>query len=91
MPQIDLQFDGQAISNQVTDYQGGTLGVIREFLVDVKNGRVAYALLDLCLASQIPSGKLFAIPWRALILDRHKGSFILNKKMCVIMENLRKL
>lgn len=88
MLSVDLQFEGCAITNQVIDRQGSVLGVIREFLIDVKNGRVIYALLD--TKSPLSTGQLFAIPWRSLVVDRQKGSFMLSEKIYSLVENIRK-
>lgn len=88
MLQVDLQFEGSAITNQVIDRQGSVLGVIREFLIDVKNGRVIYALLD--TKSAFSTGQLLAIPWRNLVVDRQKGSFMLSEKIISLMEIIGK-
>src|SRR5665213_4459357 len=61
----------------VVDRNGDSLGEIKEIMVDVPTGRVAYAVLSfggfLGLAD-----KLFAVPWSALTLDTDNKQFILD-------------
>lgn len=53
------------------------LGVIEEIMLDVADGRVAYAVLS--YGGLLGMGdKLFAIPWSALKLDSETECFILE-------------
>src|ERR1700757_5074279 len=52
----------------VVNESGETLGKIRDIMIDVPSGRVAYAVLS--VGGLMGMGnKLFAIPWAALVLD----------------------
>lgn len=56
---------------------GQDLGNIKEIMIDVASGRVAYAVLS--SGGLLGLGdKLFAIPWRALTLDASRKCFVLN-------------
>lgn len=67
------------------DAHGVALGRIREIMLDVARGRVAYVVL----AFEEPAGsadsaeagttrKLFAVPWEALRLDPARGCLVLD-------------
>jgi sporulation protein YlmC with PRC-barrel domain len=63
--------------DSVVDRNGESLGEIKEIMVDVPTGRVAYAVLS--FGGFLGMGdKLFAVPWSALILDTDKKQFILD-------------
>ncbi|WP_159877745.1 PRC-barrel domain-containing protein [Aquitalea denitrificans] len=63
--------------NAVLNRQGEVLGDIKEIMLNVSNGRVEYAVLAFGGFMGI-GGKLFAVPWRALVLDAINKSFMLN-------------
>src|SRR5689334_623555 len=65
-------FKGEKVVNE----RGERLGDIKEIMLDVGSGRVAYAVLEAGGFLGIGE-KLFAIPWRALTLDTDKKVFIL--------------
>lgn len=53
------------------------LGSIEHIMLDVPNGRVAYAVLS--FGGFLGMGdKLFAVPWRALTLDTENKCFVLD-------------
>lgn len=53
------------------------LGKVKELMIDVPSGRVAYAVLS--FGGFLGAGdKLFAIPWDALTLDEDEKQFILD-------------
>ena len=53
------------------------LGDIKEIMLDMRSGRVAYAVMS--FGGVFGMGeKLFAIPWRALTLDTDNKRFTLN-------------
>lgn len=63
--------------NNVVNREGETLGEIKNIMIDVLRGRVAYAVLS--FGGFLGVGdKLFAIPWRALTLDADNHNFVLD-------------
>ena len=63
--------------DSVRNRAGDDLGKIKEIMIDVPTGRVAYAVLSFGGFMKIGS-KLFAVPWNALTLDEDQKRFILN-------------
>ena len=63
--------------NKVINPQGENLGEIEHIMIDVLNGRVAYAVLSFGGLFGI-GDKLFAIPWNALQLDTDNKCFVLS-------------
>lgn len=56
---------------------GENLGQIRDIVIDVASGRIAYAVVE--FAGLLGLGdKLFAVPWMALTMDADNRCFILN-------------
>ena len=65
------------IGNDVYNTTEEDLGDIKEIMLDVASGRVAYAVLS--FGSFLGLGeKLFAVPWQALKLDTANKRFILD-------------
>jgi len=65
--------EGDKVVNEV----GEDLGEVKDIMIDVPSGRVAYAVLS--FGGILGMGnKLFAIPWQALQLDPENHRFILN-------------
>ncbi|HEV7801284.1 MAG TPA: PRC-barrel domain-containing protein [Burkholderiales bacterium] len=65
--------EGETVQN----HQGETLGEIEEIMLDVRGGRIAYAVL--AVGGFLGMGeKYFAIPWRALTLDTDRKCFLLD-------------
>ena len=63
--------------NDVYNQNGEDLGDIKEIMLDMRTGRVSYAVLS--FGGFLGMGdKLFAVPWRALILDTVNKRFTLN-------------
>ena len=63
--------------NRVINPQGETLGEIREIMLDVPRGRIAYAVMS--SGGFLGLGdKLFALPFSALTLDTDRKCFILD-------------
>jgi PRC-barrel domain len=53
------------------------VGSIKEIMIDVPSGRVAYAVLS--VGGFLGMGdRLFAIPWESLVLDEDRKCFILD-------------
>lgn len=65
------------IGNDVRNHKEEDLGDIKEIMLDVPNGRIAYAVLS--FGGFLGMGdKLFAVPWEALKLDTENECFVLN-------------
>ncbi len=65
------------IGDSVRNPAGEDLGSIKELMLDVHNGRIAYAVLSFGGFLGFGS-KLFAVPWPALTLDADNHCFVLN-------------
>ena len=65
------------IGNDVYNHKEERLGDIKDLMLDISSGTVAYAVLSfggfLGMAD-----KLFAVPWSALVLDTRNKRFLLN-------------
>jgi len=65
------------IGNDVYNRKDEDLGDIKEIMLDLSNGTVAYAVLS--FGGFLGMGdKLFAVPWHALKLDTLNKRFVLN-------------
>ena len=65
------------IGNAVYNHQDDHLGDIKEIMLDMRNGRVAYAVLS--FGGFLGMGeKFFAVPWNALTLDTKNKRFVLK-------------
>jgi sporulation protein YlmC with PRC-barrel domain len=65
------------IGNSVKNERKEDLGTIEDFMLDLRTGRVAYAVLS--FGGFLGMGdKLFAVPWSAMTLDTDDHVFILN-------------
>jgi sporulation protein YlmC with PRC-barrel domain len=65
------------LGNDVYNNDGENLGDIKEFMIDMASGKVAYAVLS--FGGVLGMGdKLFAVPWAALKLDTQNKRFSLN-------------
>ena len=65
------------IGNDVYNHHAEELGDIKEIMLDLRNGTVAYAVLS--VGGFLSMGeKLFAVPWHALTLDTQHKRFVLN-------------
>jgi sporulation protein YlmC with PRC-barrel domain len=65
------------IGNDVYNQKDEDLGDIKEIMLDVRGGRVAYAVLS--FGGFLGMGeKLFAVPWSALTLDTVNKRFVLG-------------
>jgi sporulation protein YlmC with PRC-barrel domain len=63
--------------DSVVDRNGESVGEIKEIMVDVPTGRVAYAVLSFGGFLGV-ADKLFAVPWSALTLDTDNKQFVLD-------------
>ena len=65
------------LGNDVYNKDGENLGDIKEFMIDMAAGKVAYAVLS--FGGVLGMGdKLFAVPWAALALDTVNKRFTLD-------------
>lgn len=65
------------VGNDVCNADGEDLGDIKEIMLDMRSGRVSYAVLS--FGGFLGMGeKLFAVPWDALTLDTENKRFTLN-------------
>ncbi|ARO87558.1 photosystem reaction center subunit H [Nitrosospira lacus] len=65
------------IGDDVYNHKDEDLGDIKEIMLDVNNGRIAYAVLSFGGFLGI-ANKLFAVPWSALQLDTVNKRFLLK-------------
>jgi len=65
------------VGAKVLSTAGEELGTLKELVIDLDDGRIAYAVLS--FGGFLGLGdKLFAIPWEALIMDVEENRFILD-------------
>jgi len=63
--------------NDVCNQKGEDLGDIKEIMLNMRTGRISYAVLS--FGGFLSLGeKLFAMPWQALTLDTENKRFLLN-------------
>jgi len=65
------------IGDHVHNLQDEHLGVIKEFMVDMRTGAIAYALVSANRFLGLGE-KLMAVPWQALRLDPRHKRFIVD-------------
>jgi sporulation protein YlmC with PRC-barrel domain len=65
------------IGNDVYNHKNEDLGDIKEIMLDMRSGKVGYAVLS--FGGFLGMGeKLFAVPWNALTLDTKNKRFVLK-------------
>lgn len=65
------------VGNDVFNKDGDSLGDIKEIMLDMRTGRIGYAVLS--FGGFFGMGeKLFAVPWTALSLDTEYKRFVLD-------------
>lgn len=65
------------IGNEVYNRQEEHLGEVKEIMLDVGSGKIAYAVLS--YGGVLGMGdKLFAVPWNAMELDTENKRFVLD-------------
>ena len=63
--------------DKVVNSAGEDLGSVKDIMIDIPTGRVAYAVLS--FGGFLGMGnKLFAIPWDRLSVDENNKQFVLN-------------
>lgn len=76
-PGPDLMGANTLIGNNVYNHKNEDLGDIKEIMLDVRTGKVRYAVLS--YGGFLGMGeKLFAVPWAALTLDTMNKRFVLK-------------
>lgn len=76
-PGPELMGANTLIGNDVYNHREEDLGDIKEIMLDIRSGKVGYAVLS--FGGFLGMGdKLFAVPWNALTLDAQNKRFILN-------------
>jgi sporulation protein YlmC with PRC-barrel domain len=65
------------LGNDVCNKDGENLGDIKELMIEMATGKVAYAVLSFGGVLSL-GDKLFAVPWAALKLDTENKRFTLN-------------
>ncbi len=76
-PGPELMGASSLIGNDVYNHQDEDLGDIKEIMLDMEGGKIAYAVLSYGGILGVGE-KLFAVPWEALTLDTENERFILN-------------
>jgi sporulation protein YlmC with PRC-barrel domain len=76
-PGPDIMAADTLQGDSVVNPKGEDLGKIEDIMIDVRSGRVAYAVLSFGGIMGI-GDKLFAIPWEALTLDADRECFVLD-------------
>lgn len=67
------------LGDDVYNREGEKLGDIKEFMIEMATGHIAYAVLS--FGGVLGLGdKLFAVPWSALMLDSAHRRFMLDVK-----------
>ncbi|MES2932636.1 MAG: PRC-barrel domain-containing protein [Pseudomonadota bacterium] len=76
-PGPELMGADTLLGEDVYNIEGESLGDIKEIMLDMRTGAVAYAVLS--FGGFLGVGeKLFAVPWKALNLDTENKRFVLN-------------
>lgn len=75
------------INVKVRSPEGEDLGKIKELMIDLRYGRIAYAVLSFSGLFGIAE-KLFAIPWKSLIYLKEDKQFVLNVHKSILEESV---
>lgn len=76
-PGPELMGADTLVGNDVYNQKDEDLGDIKEIMLDMRSGRVSYAVLSFGGFLSVGE-KLFAVPWQALTLDTVNKRFVLN-------------
>lgn len=77
MENVRVMSASTLIGDSVKNPQGEDLGNLKEIMVDVNSGNIAYAVLS--FGGFLGMGdKLFAIPWEAFTVNTDKEKLVLN-------------
>lgn len=75
-PRLTLSASSLA-SDTVVNAQGEELGSVKDLMIDLSDGHVAYAVLSFGGFMGL-GDKLFAVPWQALAVDQKNQTLVLN-------------
>ena len=76
-PGPDVMGADTLIGNDVCNPAYEPLGTVKEIMLDMRSGQVAYAVLS--FGGFLGMGeKLFAVPWSAMVLDTKNKRFVLD-------------
>lgn len=73
--------------NKVVTPKGEDIGKIKELMIDLRYGRISYAVLSFSGIFGIAE-KLFAVPWKSLSFRGEDDKFILNVDKSTLEESL---
>lgn len=73
------------IGNDVCNHKDEDLGDIKEIMLDMRSGKVAYAVLSFGGIFGLGE-KLFAVPWAALTLDTENKRFVLKVEKATLKD-----
>lgn len=76
-PGPEVMSAGSLAGDSVCNAEGENLGTIKDIMIDMRNGKVGYAVLSFGAFLGIGE-KLFAVPWNALSLDAENKRFVLD-------------
>ncbi len=76
-PGPDLMGAGTLLGDDVYDVDQQKVGSLKEFMIDIANGKVIYAVLSVGGFLGV-ADRLFAVPWKALTLDAQNQRFTIN-------------
>lgn len=76
-PGPELMSAATLVGNAVRNPGGDELGDIKEIMLDMRTGRIGYAVMSFGGFLGM-GGKLFAVPWDALTLDTTDKCFVLD-------------
>lgn len=68
---------GTLTGDKVINLQGEEIGSVKEIMLDLEHGRVAYVVLSFGGVMGL-GDKLFALPWDSFQLDTDRKAFVLN-------------
>ena len=71
------------LGNKVLNRSGEQLGSLKDLVIDLEDGRIAYAVLSFGGILRM-GDKLFAIPWEALIPNPKDRTFLLDVRKEVL-------
>ena len=74
---VNLLSAGTLKGTDVVNEAGENLGELEEIMLDLNNGRVAYAVLSFGGLMGL-GDKFFAVPWQAFTLNQNREELILN-------------
>lgn len=63
---------------RVLNTDGEMLGHMRDFVLDLDHGRIAYALVSTAPAADTESRLLRVVPWELVHIDKENGSLVLD-------------